>query len=105
MNQTKVLPYTPVIIKLLKGPVEYLEKNTWEKLMQFKNDLQTFLIPLGLLLVIEEEDGYAYLKHTGSEEDEVEVSWAQRRALTYEESVMLILLREMLAEFETGEAT
>lgn len=105
MYQNKILPFTPVLIKLFKGPIEYIEKNTWEKLMLFKNELQAFLIPLGLMLVIDEEDGYAYLKHKNDDSEELDVSWIQRRALTYEESVMLILLREMMAEFETGEAT
>lgn len=60
---------------------------------------------LGLTLILDEQDGYAYVKHTVSEEDDSTVSWVQRRSLTYEESVMLVLLREMMAEFEIGEAT
>ena len=101
----KILPYTSVFIKLLKGPVEYVEKSAWEKLVQYKAELTTFLQQLGLTLILDEHDGYAYVKHTSSEEDESTVSWVQRRSLTYEESVMLVLLREMMSEFEIGEAT
>jgi hypothetical protein len=101
----KILPYTSVVIKLLKGPVEYVEKGAWEKLIQYKAELTTFLQQLGLTLVLDEQDGYAYLKHAHVEEDDSSVSWIQRRSLTYEESVMLVLLREMMAEFEIGEAT
>lgn len=101
----KILPYTSVVIKLLKGPVEYVEKGAWEKLIQYKAELTGFLQQLGLTLVLDEQDGYAYLKHIQSEEDDSTVSWIQRRSLTYEESVMLVLLREMMAEFEIGEAT
>ncbi len=39
------------------------------------------------------------------EEENNNISWIQRRPLTYEESIMLVLLREMMADFETGEAT
>jgi len=105
MTQQKILPYTSVFIKLLKGPVEYVEKSTWEKLIQYKTELTGFLGQLGLTLVLDEQDGYAYVKHALTEEEESPVSWIQRRALTYEESVMLVLLREMMAEFEIGEAT
>jgi hypothetical protein len=105
ISQQKILPYTPVFIKLLKGPVEYVEKGAWEKLMQYKPELTTFLQQLGLTLVLDEQDGYAYVKHAQTEEDDNTVSWIQRRSLTYEESVMLVLLREMMAEFEIGEAT
>lgn len=101
----KIHAFTPVFIKLLKGPVEYLEKSTWEKLLQYKTELTAFLQRLGLTLVLDEQDGYAYVKHTISEEDATSVSWVQRRALAYDESVMLVLLRDMMAEFEVGEAT
>jgi hypothetical protein len=105
MTQQKILPYTSVFIKLLKGPIEYVEKSSWEKLMQYKVELTAFLQQLGLLLVLDEQDGYAYVKHLQTEEEESPVTWIQRRSLTYEESVMLVLLREMMAEFEVGEAT
>lgn len=105
MSIQKILPYTPVFIKLLKGPIEYVEKSTWEKLIQYKAELTTFLQQLGLTLVFDEQDGYAYVKHLQTEEEDNPVTWIPRRALTYEESIMLVLLREMMAEFEVGEAT
>ncbi len=102
----KPLPYTAFFIKLLKGPIEYLEKSSWEKLIQYKTELVSFLQQLGLILVLDEQDGYAYIKHLVAEEDEtINISWIQRRALTYDESVLLVLLREMMAEFEQGEVT
>lgn len=103
--QQKILPYTSVFIKLLKGPIEYVEKSAWEKLIQYKTELTGFLLQLGLTLVLDEQDGYAYVKHTLNDEEDSSVTWIQRRSLTYEESVMLVLLREMMAEFEVGEAT
>lgn len=102
----KILPFTPVFIKLLKGPVEYLEKSNWEKLLLYKTELTSFVNQLGLSLVLDERDGYAYLKHLSNEEDEeTAVSWMVRRAFTYEESILLVLLRDMMAEFETGDET
>lgn len=101
--QTRILPFTSVFIKLLKGPLDYTEKSAWEKLIQYKSELPAFLIQLGLRLVLNEEDGYAYIEQTSSEEDETTVSWIIRRPLTYEESVMLVLLRDMMADFETSE--
>lgn len=100
-----MLPYTPVFVKLLKGPVEYLEKSSWENLLQYKVELTGFVAQLGLSLVLDEDDGYAYLVHAaGDEDDPGTVSWFQRRSFTYDESVLLVLLREMMAEFEVGEA-
>lgn len=102
----KIFPYTSVFIKLLKGPVEYLEKSNWEKLLLYKTELTTFVNQLGLSLVLDERDGYAYLKHlSNEEEDETAVSWMPKRSFTYEESILLVLLRDMMAEFETGDET
>lgn len=102
---THVHPFTSVFIRLLKGPLEYLEKNNWEKLLQHKHELQSFLSSIGLKMTLDEEDGYAFLTHNFMEEDNIGFSWIHRRALSYEESIMLVLLREMMAEFETGEST
>jgi hypothetical protein len=103
--EVSVLPYTVVFIRLLKGPVEYIETNLWDKLLHYRADLQSFMAPLGLTLVLDENDGYAYARHAYSEDEEPEVIWMQRRPFTYDESIVLVLLREMMAEFETGEAT
>lgn len=103
--QPTILPFTPVLIRLLKGQVEYTDKGVWEKLLQYRYELTVFLQSLGLSMVLSEEDGYAYLKQTVAEGEEITSGWVQRRALTYEESVLLVLLREMMADFETGDAT
>lgn len=101
---TKILPYAAIVVKLLKGPVEYIEKGAWEKLLQYKLELTIFLQQLGLVLVLDEQDGYAFVRHLLSEDDEAHVNWIQRRSYTYEESIMLVLLREMMAEFEVSES-
>lgn len=105
MATDRILPYTPVFVKLLKGPVEYLDKTNWERMLQYRTELSGFVQRLGLMLVIDEQDGYAYLRHTFTDDEETaDVSWMQRRAYTYDESIMLILLREMMSEFELGES-
>jgi hypothetical protein len=102
----KVLPYTGIFVKLLRGPVEYLERSSWEKLLQYEVELTGFVHQLGLSLIIDKEDGYAYLRQMIAEgEEDPLVNWSQRRAFSYDESILLILLRDMMAEFEVGEVT
>ena len=100
-----ILPYTSAFIKLLKGPVEYLDKTVWEQIMQYQVELTRFLQQLGLILVLDKEDGYAYLEQVRLDEEDSTAGWIRRTALTYDESVLLILLRELMAEFEVGEVT
>lgn len=99
-----ILPYTPVLIKLLKGPVEYLEKGAWEQLLQYQVELTRFLQQLGLVLVLEKDDGHAYLEQMRLDEEENVAGWVRRVQLGYEESILLVLLRDMMAEFEVGDA-
>jgi len=103
-ERSSILPYTPVLIKLLKGPVEYLEKGAWEQLLQYQVELTRFLQQLGLVLVLEKDDGYAYLEQQRLDEEENVAGWVRRIQLGYEESILLVLLRDMMAEFEVGEA-
>jgi hypothetical protein len=104
-DKQALLPYTPVFIKLLKGPVEYLEKTAWEQLLQYQAELTRFLQQLGLTLVLEKEDGYAYLEQSRLDEEENVAGWVRRIQLGYEESILLVLLRDMMAEFEVGAAS
>jgi hypothetical protein len=104
-DKQPILPYTPVFIKLLKGPVEYLEKTAWEQLLQYQTELTKFLQQMGLILVLEKEDGFAYLEQTKLDEEDNVVGWVRRIQLGYEESILLVLLRDMMAEFEVGEAS
>jgi len=102
-DKQPILPYTAVFIKLLKGPVEYLEKTTWEQLLQYQAELTRFLQQVGLVLVLEKDDGYAYLEQIRLDEEENVAGWVRRIQLGYEESILLVLLRDMMAEFEVGE--
>ncbi|MBS1663353.1 MAG: DUF4194 domain-containing protein [Bacteroidetes bacterium] len=104
-DKQPILPYTPVFIKLLKGPIEYLEKTAWEQLLQYQTELTRFLQQLGLVLVLEKDDGYAYLEQTRLDEEDNVAGWVRRIQLGYEESILLVLLRDMMAEFEVGEAS
>ncbi|HTI93380.1 MAG TPA: DUF4194 domain-containing protein [Puia sp.] len=102
-DKPNILPYTSIFIKLLKGPVEYLEKTAWEQLLQYQTELTRFLQQLGLILVLEKDDGYAYLEQSRLDEEDNVVGWVRRIQLGYEESILLVLLRDMMAEFEVGE--
>jgi hypothetical protein len=104
-DRSSILPYTPVFIRLLKGPLEYLDRSSWEQLLQYQGELTRFLQTLGLVLMLEKEDGYAFLEQTRLDEEENVAGWVRRVPLGYEESILLVLLRDMMAEFEVGEAT
>lgn len=104
-SKQQLLPYTPLLVKLFKGPIEYLDKTAWEQLMQHQVAVTQFLQQLGLLLILDKEDGYAYIEQLKLDEEETTAGWVRRVPLSYDESVLLVLLRDMMAEFEVGEVT
>lgn len=99
-----ILPYTSVFIRLLKGPVEYLEKPAWDQLLQYQTELTRLLQQLGLILLLDKDDGYAYVEQIRIDDEDTVAGWVRRTPLGYEESILLVLLRDMMVEFELGEA-
>ncbi len=51
-DKPSILPFTQVFIKLLKGPLEYIEKTTWEQLLTYQAELTRYLQQVGLILVL-----------------------------------------------------
>lgn len=95
-----------VVVPLLKG-VLYQEDNPglWGALLNLQASVRDYVAVLGLELLLDEAEGYAFLR---SRQDEDEDSLATiprlvaRRQLSYPVSLMLALLRKKLAEFDAG---
>ena len=67
----------------------------------FQKDIQDYLAVIGLELVIKRDEGFAYVKQIVMENDTT-LSLVQRRQLSYEVSVVLIVLRQMLEDFDNN---
>ena len=100
MENTNItlLPYAPVIVKLLQGAV-YSEDKLWNELILNQYPIGRYLRQIGIELIVEEKDGYAFLKQI-EDEDGKTIGLIRRMPLTYEQTLLCILLREWLDEFE-----
>lgn len=95
-----------VVIPLLKG-VLYQEENPalWQTLLNLQADVRDYMAVLGLELVLDEAEGYAFMRsHPADNEDDGKTSprLVARRPLSYPVSLLLALLRKKLAEFDAG---
>lgn len=95
-----------VVIPLLKG-VLYQEDNPaqWETLLDQQAGLRDYVAILGLELMLDEAEGYAFLRSRQDEDVDgqaVTRRLIERRQLGYEVSLLLALLRKKLAEFDAG---
>lgn len=96
----------PVLIRLLKGVVyRDHQEQQWQSLIDFQAAVHDYFTVIGLELIIDESEGYAFLRQSELEREDIEDSeqqtlprLVQRRPLSYPVSLLCILLRKRLVE-------
>jgi hypothetical protein len=91
------------VITLMKGVVyRDTHERAWKHLLQLQPRVRDYVEVLGLQVVIDEAEGYAFLRQRPSDEGEAEPvpRLIPRRALSFHVSLLLALLRKKLAEFD-----
>lgn len=93
-----------LLITLLKAVI-YREDDTqqWNALLNLQAQLRDHLAVLGLELLLDEAEGYAFVKSradSGAEESMKLPRLIARRPLSFPVSLLLALLRKKLAEFD-----
>src|ERR1035437_3778587 len=75
----------------------------WQALLELQARVREYVAVLSLELILDEAEGYAYLRQRAAAEGEPELArLVARRQLGYAVSLMLALLRKKLAEFDAG---
>ena len=95
-----------VVVPLLKG-VLYREDHPglWDSLVHLQASVRDYVAVLGLELMFDEAEGYAFLRSRQSEDEDDQSAIPRlvaRRQLSYPVSLLLALLRKKLAEFDAG---
>ena len=96
-----------LVIPLLKGVI-YQENDAilWHALLQLQARVRDYVDVLGLELVLDEAEGYAFLRARKEEPDDDAAPklprLIARRPLSFPVSLLLALLRKKLAEFDAG---
>jgi hypothetical protein len=91
------------IIRLMQGVVyRESDEDTWLTLERLGAGVRDHFAAIGVDVVVDDAEGYAYLRSRPEEDgDEALPRLVRRRALTYNVSLLLVLLRKRLVEFET----
>lgn len=95
-----------LIISLLKGVI-YQEADPafWSALLRLHARVRDYVSVVGLELVLDEAEGYAFLRSRREPEDDEALKLPRlvaRRPLSFPVSLMLALLRKKLAEFDAS---
>ncbi|KZS81822.1 hypothetical protein B4U45_21455 [Mycobacterium persicum] len=91
------------IIRLMQGVVyRDSDEDTWLTLERLGAGVRDHFATIGVDVVIDDAEGYAHLRSRPEQDgDEALPRLVRRRALTYNVSLLLVLLRKRLVEFET----
>ena len=94
------------LLTLMKG-VAYRESDPllWQRLLDLQARAREYVGILGLQLILDEAEGYAYLRQREFDDAQTELPrLIPRRQLSYPVSLLLALLRKRLAEFDADSA-
>ena len=99
-------PYAPVIIKLLQGVV-YSDDTYWEQMQTYLSPIKEYFGQIGLQVRNYEREGFAYLSQdeTAEESRESLPRLTARRRLSFDMTVLCVLLREELRQANASETT
>jgi Domain of unknown function (DUF4194) len=109
INQSELdLPL--VVTQLMKGVLHQdTHAKAWRHLLQLQAQVRDYVATMGLVVVIDEAEGYAFLR-SRAEEDEGDDDRSgpqrliARRSLPFSTSLLLALLRKRLAEFDVTDS-
>lgn len=90
------------VIRLMQGVV-YQESEDFDDLRRHLGAVRDHFATIGIDVVVDENEGYSYLRTREPEEGEEPLPrLVRRRALTYPDSLLLVLLRKRMVEFEAA---
>lgn len=95
-----LLPYAKSIVQLLRGPVYSDDQDYWNQILKYQVEITQHFGGLGLDTVIQKEDGYAFIRQVELDDRGSTIGLISRRPLTYEVSLLCVLLRKLLDDFE-----
>ena len=89
---------------LLGGPL-YLEDGAlWETLLREQLEIADYFRKVGLELLVDEAEGFAFLRQLEPRADERVPRLVRRAKLTYDATLLLVCLRDELNRFDTQTA-
>jgi hypothetical protein len=93
-----------VVVALMKGVLDREENPTaWQALVGLAARAREYVQVLGLELILDEGEGYAFLRQRPQADGEPELPrLVARRQLGYSVSLLLVLLRKKLAELDAS---
>lgn len=90
------------IIYLFKGVLYSTNEAVWKQLLQYQTDIKAYFGVVGINVVIDEAEGFAFLAQKEFNEEAAQhlPKLIEKRQLSYLVSLLCIILRKKLMEYE-----
>lgn len=98
--QNKIPAYAPIIVKLFQQVIYDDERKAWQELLSFQHQIRKYFATIGIELHLNEQEGFAFLSQPEEMEGQKVPRLMRRIPLSYEISLLLVVLREALEEFD-----
>lgn len=98
--EQNIKPYSKAIVRLLKGVVER-NSTVWEDVIHYQYEIQEYIGQVGLELIVKKDDGFAFVKQFADSEGKT-LGLVARRQIGFETSIVLVVLRQSLEEFDSN---
>lgn len=98
--ETNLKPYSKAIVRLLKSTVER-NSSVWEDVINYQNAIQEYISQIGLELIVKKDEGFAFVKQFENSDGNT-LGIVQRRQIGFETSIVLVVLRQSLEEFDSN---
>jgi hypothetical protein len=98
--EQNITPYSKAIVRLLKSTVERTS-NVWEDIIHYQDEIKKYLGQIGLELIVKKDEGFAFVKQLEDNEGST-LGLVTRRQIGFETSIVLVVLRQSLEEFDSN---
>ena len=95
-------PRSFALAQLFVGPVYIEDTQAWEAVRAERDYIARFFRQIGQDLIIDEAEGYAFIRQIESDREERVPRIGRRQALGYTATILLVCLREELASFDAA---
>ncbi|MBE0541970.1 MAG: DUF4194 domain-containing protein [Verrucomicrobia bacterium] len=91
-----------VMVKLLKQPIYREDEREWNALLVDRDDIRHHFRKMGQELVLDEAEGYAFIRQIEMEDVDKIPRLAHKRPLNYHATLLLVCLRQEFCTFDTS---
>lgn len=103
MAKSPLQEFAPVVLKLMQNVIDYTD-TLWGMLLEHQVAIRDYVAQIGLALYVQENDGYAFLYQPDAHDDHEKLlalpRLTRRYRISYEATLLLVLLRERLDRYE-----